>query len=520
MDAQDKAAAKDKDKKKIRKRTRKPKEPQPRLKVVVRRLPPHLPENIFLDTVAQWTPETDWISYVQGKLAKSFPAKAHTFSRAYLNFTSIGGLAEFTKNYNGWLFKDEKNDVEYRAVVEFAPFQRIPKKKKKIDNRLNTLDADPDYMAFLESLKPDAEKKDKSTTPNIENPPVIPEKPKSTPLLDDLRAKKAAKTEQSQKAKESRKAAAAAAASSSSSPSRGENAAGSGKAAGSPKGKEKDRDRGEKKGKGGGSSGGDGDSKKGQESVEKSGDSTTRKVAVAAQTGKLKEQITKTLGGGGSSSSFGSSGGDNATKDDEPKVKKQRGGRSGRKEKGNACKDADDGEIVAAPVVTIDKRPGGGSGSAGGSRTNSNTNGNGNTDAKANDSGAPKTGTQVDEQVDRPSSSASERAAKGTGGNKNKKSSGEELKSRGSRGDLKGRPPRDDAAVDGGSGKGSGNAPGGSGSGSGGQKKPPRERKPKPSANGGANDSGSQTKEKEAYVPRVVIMKRDGTSSSFDASSS
>jgi hypothetical protein len=43
--------------------------------------------------------------------------------------------------------------VESRAVVEFAPYQRIPKEHKTTDVRQGTIDEDQDYLDFLESLK-------------------------------------------------------------------------------------------------------------------------------------------------------------------------------------------------------------------------------------------------------------------------------------------------------------------------------------------------------------------------------
>ncbi len=43
--------------------------------------------------------------------------------------------------------------TESRAVVEFAPYQRIPKEHKITDVRQGTIDEDQDYLDFLESLK-------------------------------------------------------------------------------------------------------------------------------------------------------------------------------------------------------------------------------------------------------------------------------------------------------------------------------------------------------------------------------
>jgi regulator of nonsense transcripts 3 len=42
---------------------------------------------------------------------------------------------------------------EFPAVVEFAPFQRLPKKRlgRKRDPKVGTLEEDPAYISFLES---------------------------------------------------------------------------------------------------------------------------------------------------------------------------------------------------------------------------------------------------------------------------------------------------------------------------------------------------------------------------------
>jgi hypothetical protein len=39
-------------------------------KVVVRRLPPLLPEHIFLQSIEPWRQHTDWSQYVPGKQSK------------------------------------------------------------------------------------------------------------------------------------------------------------------------------------------------------------------------------------------------------------------------------------------------------------------------------------------------------------------------------------------------------------------------------------------------------------------
>lgn len=47
--------------------------------------------------------------------------------------------------------------MEYVGIVEYAPFQRIPKKKKKKDPKCGTIESDPIYQDFVEGLKKDPE---------------------------------------------------------------------------------------------------------------------------------------------------------------------------------------------------------------------------------------------------------------------------------------------------------------------------------------------------------------------------
>ncbi|MEE6526989.1 hypothetical protein FKM82_027987, partial [Ascaphus truei] len=48
---------------------------------------------------------------------------------------------------------------EYPAVVEFAPFQKVAKKKsKKKDAKTGIIEEDPEYKKFLESYSVDDEK--------------------------------------------------------------------------------------------------------------------------------------------------------------------------------------------------------------------------------------------------------------------------------------------------------------------------------------------------------------------------
>lgn len=149
-----------------------------KLKTVVRRLPPNVPEAVFWKAVSPWVirprstlkqensssiygddeagaedgkeANVDYSYFVQGKLkdntkrgvSSDSRASPHTFSRAYLHFTSIEHLVGFHRAFDGHLFKDAKGN-EYVAIVEFAPCQRIPTelaRKKKQDALQGTIE--------------------------------------------------------------------------------------------------------------------------------------------------------------------------------------------------------------------------------------------------------------------------------------------------------------------------------------------------------------------------------------------
>lgn len=74
-------------------------------------------------------------------------------SRAYIHFCHQDDIFIFKEKFDGYVFVDNKG-VEYPAVVEFAPFQGLAKiKSRKKDNKCGTIETDPHFMQFLESLK-------------------------------------------------------------------------------------------------------------------------------------------------------------------------------------------------------------------------------------------------------------------------------------------------------------------------------------------------------------------------------
>ncbi|KAF8843537.1 hypothetical protein BDN67DRAFT_978876 [Paxillus ammoniavirescens] len=162
-----------------------------RLKTVVRRLPPNLPEEIFWQSVQAWVSDetVTWRVFCPGKTRKRVN-KESLPSRAYIAFKNEEQVATFSREYDGHLFRDKAGN-ESQAVVEFAPFQKIPTEKKKVDARNNTIDKDEDYISFIESLK-SAEKNEPLPLEALIAASQPPPPPTTTPLLEALKAEKSA----------------------------------------------------------------------------------------------------------------------------------------------------------------------------------------------------------------------------------------------------------------------------------------------------------------------------------------
>jgi len=123
-------------------------------------------------------------------------------SRAYLCFGTPEALFAFVDRFNGHFFITNKGS-EQKAVVEYAPFQKVPRaSKKRVDPRENTIETDTDFLQFQEDLKkpivyvPSAEEQlDKKLAEERElaatNGGILP--PQISPLLEYLKLKKGTK---------------------------------------------------------------------------------------------------------------------------------------------------------------------------------------------------------------------------------------------------------------------------------------------------------------------------------------
>ncbi|XP_076877084.1 regulator of nonsense transcripts 3B [Brachyhypopomus gauderio] len=156
-------------------------------KIVIRRLPPSLTKE-ELEEQLQPLPEVDYLEFFSSDTSL-YP---HLFARAYLNFKNQEDIVLFRDRFDGYVFIDNRGQ-EYPAIVEFAPFQKIAKKKiKRKDAKNGTIEEDSDYNKFLEIYNGDDEKF--SSTPEtlleeIEAKTKELIAKKTTPLLDFLKNK-------------------------------------------------------------------------------------------------------------------------------------------------------------------------------------------------------------------------------------------------------------------------------------------------------------------------------------------
>ncbi|XP_063225141.1 regulator of nonsense transcripts 3B [Bacillus rossius redtenbacheri] len=172
---------------------------KPPTKVVIRRLPPSLTQDTFLKEVTP-LPEYDYFYFVQAD--KSLGQFA--FSRAYINFLHQEDVFRFKERFDNYAFLDKKGN-EYLSVVEFAPYQRLPKKRpvKKKDLKSGTVEQDPTYISFLESLE---DKSVESVHAPLEYfPPSESKKVTTTPLLEFVKQRYAEKQRIRDERKEERR---------------------------------------------------------------------------------------------------------------------------------------------------------------------------------------------------------------------------------------------------------------------------------------------------------------------------
>ena len=131
------------------KKAKKEKVSKPMTKIVIRHLPSKMTETEFLEAVDP-LPECDYVRFVQADENLGNQG----FARAYVNFAKVEDLYLFKERFEGYVFIDKKGN-ESQCLVEYAPYQKVPNvaKKNKKDAKVNTIDEDPDYLAFVEEIQ-------------------------------------------------------------------------------------------------------------------------------------------------------------------------------------------------------------------------------------------------------------------------------------------------------------------------------------------------------------------------------
>ncbi|GFP95089.1 regulator of nonsense transcripts upf3 [Phtheirospermum japonicum] len=167
--------------------------PLDRTKVVLRHLPPTISQSNLVEHIdSRFSGRYRWLAFRPGK-----PSLKHlTHSRAYIDFSRPDDVFEFAEFFNGHVFVNEKG-AQFKAIVEYAPSQRVPKQWAKKDGREGTVLKDPEYLEFLEFLaKPvenlpsaeiQLERREAERAGAPKDVPIV------TPLMEYVRQKRVAK---------------------------------------------------------------------------------------------------------------------------------------------------------------------------------------------------------------------------------------------------------------------------------------------------------------------------------------
>ncbi|KAL4285577.1 hypothetical protein HN51_053085 [Arachis hypogaea] len=159
-------------------------------KVVIRHLPPSLTQSDLLHHIDNhFASRYNWFSFRPGNTSH----KNQRHSRAYIDFKSPDDVFEFAEFFDGHVFVNERG-AQHKAIVEYAPSQRVPRPTTKKDGREGTIYKDPDYLEFLKFIAkppehlPSAEiqlerKEAEQAGANKEGPIV-------TPLMEYVRQKR------------------------------------------------------------------------------------------------------------------------------------------------------------------------------------------------------------------------------------------------------------------------------------------------------------------------------------------
>merc|ERR1719464_1432567 len=181
-----------------------PKESKPLTKIIVRRLPPKLVEEEFLEAVDPIA-EHDYFRFV----ISDDTLGPNAFARAYINFINVEDVFLFKEKFDGYVFID-RDGSESQCLVEYSAYQKTPNatKKTKKDMKSETIDEDPDFLAYKEEFENSEHQQETPETllETIEkHEKEIKDKETSTALLNHIKEKKSEKIRQRQEKFDQRK---------------------------------------------------------------------------------------------------------------------------------------------------------------------------------------------------------------------------------------------------------------------------------------------------------------------------
>ena len=191
--------------------------PSPRLRLIIRRLPPGLTESEFWSALGDdWNlgkGRIDWSAYKDGKVSKEYavssssesfrltfssPSKPSRPARVYLKVKDQSMLDNLSAHIKQTHFQDAKNTTKDSCLLgppslEFAPYSKMQTGRVRHDGRQGTIDQDQEFIDFLQSL---TDPITKAGTNGVDPAEGATEKVTTTPLVQYLKEKKANKAKE------------------------------------------------------------------------------------------------------------------------------------------------------------------------------------------------------------------------------------------------------------------------------------------------------------------------------------
>ncbi|KAI8634381.1 Smg-4/UPF3 family-domain-containing protein [Xylariaceae sp. FL1651] len=178
-------------------------------KVIIRRLPPGMTADELWNILGdEWKPgkgKVDWSRYDDGEISHD-PSDPSRPARCYLHVLNLADITILSETVQQLKWEDAKHTSNDPALVgppyvEIAPLQKIPAGKKRTDPRQGTIDSEPEFMKFLESLTAPTQTKEADPEQVVDDANKADVKVTTTPLVEYLKEKKANKAKEAAIAK-------------------------------------------------------------------------------------------------------------------------------------------------------------------------------------------------------------------------------------------------------------------------------------------------------------------------------